>query len=302
MNELEKNIRDAFALLIYDREHVQVSKQDLLTLCRSSPSYALNFIDKNKTPLIWHDGKCRKKIADLVRSVEWELRGASEFIECYLIDDFEYVVFIQERLSISPEKFTREDLLAILGHFQDDKIPIRVLALKILSNNVASFAARMASEPPGMSHDLESLKRSIQNYSFNPDLNEILQKIDNELQQEDSDAFDQVATMRHIRSFFEKLHEEIGKELQRCKPEVGNGTPLERFGKAIEYLERKQVITDKLKQLARSIYAILSDDKYGVHSLKASRDYTRLCRNIVIEYAVTLFFELDRRLIEPGDS
>jgi hypothetical protein len=49
------------------------------------------------------------------------------------------------------------------------------------------------------------------------------------------------------------------------------------------------------------VYSILSDGNYGVHALKATRDYTRLCRNMVVEYAVTLFFELERRLAEPGD-
>ena len=54
--------------------------------------------------------------------------------------------------------------------------------------------------------------------------------------------------------------------------------------------------------LARGQYEALSDDEFGVHALKATRDYTRLCRNMVVEYAVTLFFELERRLAEPDDE
>ena len=61
------------------------------------------------------------------------------------------------------------------------------------------------------------------------------------------------------------------------------------------------MLTEKFGQLARCVYSILSDGNYGVHALKATRDYTRLCRNMVVEYAVTLFFELERRLAEPGN-
>ena len=60
-------------------------------------------------------------------------------------------------------------------------------------------------------------------------------------------------------------------------------------------------MTEKLRALAKSLYGILSDGGYGCHALKATRDYTRLCRNMVVEYAVTLFFELERRLAEPGN-
>ena len=83
---------------------------------------------------------------------------------------------------------------------------------------------------------------------------------------------------------------------------MGNGTEVTKCGQAIDYLERKGVTTTKIKELGRCLYGILSDGDYGVHALKASRDYTRLCRNMVVEYAVTLFFELERRLALPGDS
>jgi hypothetical protein len=34
----------------------------------------------------------------------------------------------------------------------------------------------------------------------------------------------------------------------------------------------------------------------GVHAIKSEREYVRLCRNMVAEFALVLFFELERRL------
>ena len=300
-NEIKLAIDSAITLLINNRDEVSVKPENLQTLCKAAPTYALQKIDQYGHHLLYIDGSSREEIAHLVLSVEWNLRSVSQFIrshQCGITTIIEQ--FILERLTDHPDDFSHADLHTLLQHFQRHDHPIRIATLDVLENYVASFTERIAAEPPGMSRDVESLKQSIRNYGFNPDLNAILQKIDDELQQA-ADAFDQAATMKHIRSFFEELHENIGKELQTQKPNIGNGTPLDKCGQAIDYLERKQVITGKFKDLARCLYAILSDGEYGVHALKANRDYTRLCRNMVVEYAVTLFFELERRLAEPGD-
>jgi len=300
-NEAERAVLSALRLLVDDRDNVLVSAGHLQRVCRAAPDYTLRLICHHRTHLLHLAGSRSAEIAHMIRTVEWELRGATECIEHYRLDGTPGPEFIHERLIGHPDDFTREDLHGLLDHFRRPEHPIRKAALTLLGNYVASFAERIAAEPPGMSEDVASLKESIRNYGFNPDLNAILHKIDEELEKT-ADAFDQVATMRHIRSFFEELHENVGRELQRRKPNVGNGTPLGKCGQAIDYLERKQVVTEKLKDLARCIYSILSDGNYGVHALKASRDFTRLCRNMVVEYAVTLFFELERRLAEPGDN
>ena len=210
-------------------------------------------------------------------------------------------LFLEDQLYRHSADFSREDLHTLIRLYPRPDHPIHELAVEQLSRYVTSLADRLAAEQPGMSNDIATLKQSITNYGFSSELKEALQKVDEELAQS-GDAFDQTATMKHIRSFFEKLHESVGKELQTRRPNIGNGTPLRQFGQAIDYLERKQVITSKLHSLAKCLYAILSDGDYGVHALKAKRDYSRLCRNMVVEYAVTLFFELERRLKEPGDA
>jgi hypothetical protein len=48
------------------------------------------------------------------------------------------------------------------------------------------------------------------------------------------------------------------------------------------------------KALGRALYGVLSEE--GVHALRADPEYVRLCRNMIAEYALVLFFELERRL------
>lgn len=300
-NDFESNIQSAFLLLYNDRENIRHTLEQLRTLCKRAPDYAIRVIERWNTTLLREDGTRSSEIITMILTLEWELRGPSAFIECHNIGIGPEFQMIQHRLKISPEDFSVRDLHSLIQTQGVYCHPVRELARQALGNHVATFAQRLSSEPPGMSEDLNSLKKSITDYGFSSQLNEVLQKIDDDIQ-DSADSFDQTATMKHIRSFFEKLHESVGRELQRHKPKVGNGTPLHSFGQAIDYLERKDVITKELKDLAKCLYAILCSGNWGVHALKAERDYTRLCRNMVVEYAVTLFFELERRLAQPGDT
>lgn len=295
-SEAQKAIHTAIILLINNRNDVKITKEQLLTLCRTDSDYALDLIEKNKTQLLNARGESELEIIDLIYCTEWNLLGTTEFLIRNKLE-FQFEDFVINQLTQAPADFTHEDLLFLLKEYKRDDHPIRIDALNLLNDYVISFAERLASEPLEMSEDLESLKKSIHDYGFDVDLNATLQKIDNDLQK-DSDAFDQKATMGHIRSFFERVLKNICEELQRAKPELSDKTPLHKFGKAIDYLKRKDVITEEIEALAKALYSILSDDHFGVHALKANRDYTRLCRNMVIEYAVTLFFELERRLAE----
>jgi len=299
-SEPEQAVFSAFTVLVQNRDCAAVSLSHLLTICKAAPDYTLKLLDANRTTLLDTSGSGGEEIANHFREVEWALRGASGVIGCDHFGSYDSN-FLHEKLISRPHDFSREDLHTLIRQNPQTEDPIRISAVERLAEYVASFAERVAADPPGMSADIASLQRSINNYGFSSDLNEVLQKIDEELKK-DADAFDKTATMKHIRSFFEKLHESVGSELQKKKVKVGNGTPLSKCGQAIDYLERKKVITSKLQALARSLYDILSDGTFGVHALKADRDYTRLCRNMVVEYAVTLFFELDRRLAQPGDT
>lgn len=299
--EAERAFYAALVALLNNRDSLAISPEQFLRLGKAVPDYALRMIEGNRTELTSTVGTHRAKIAWMVITLEWELKGATAFIADHnLGHETEYTQFMEQRLEKHPQEFTMSDLESLLKIYKRD-VPIRTKAVEAIGKYAATFADNLLAELPGMSEDVASLKKSIRSYGFSDTLNEILTKIDDDFHKP-KDAFDQAATMRHIRSFYEALHESIGRELQARRPNVGNGTPLEKCGQAIDYLQRKQVTTEKIRVLGRCLYDILSDHDYGVHSLKASRDYTRLCRNMVVEYAVTLFLELERRLTQPGDA
>lgn len=125
-------------------------------------------------------------------------------------------------------------------------------------------------------------------------LNGLLDKVQAEFGKED--GFDQKAMMGHLRTFFEKLHEHVALALHGRKPETKDGTDLTKCQQVIDYLARKSVLSDKARCLGRILYGILSEE--GAHALESTREYVRLCRNMVAEYGLILFYELDRRLAE----
>jgi hypothetical protein len=300
--DAERAFYSALLVLLNKRDMVAISTERFLILCRAVPQYALRMIEANRTSLMYTVGRQRSPIAEMIMTAEMELKGISLFIKDHnLAAETEYVHFIEQQLKAYPEQFSSADLELLIRTFRKEGQSIRETALDALAKYVTTFADRLAAEPPGLSEDIESLKRSIGTFGFGPDLNDVLTKIDDDVHKS-KDGFDQAATMKHIRSFFEKLHERIAKELQLRKPLTRDDTPLNQCGNAIDYLARKNVITGKIQSLGRCLYAILSDGEYGVHALKATRDYTRLCRNMVVEYAITLFFEFDRRLSESDEE
>src|SRR5581483_12387743 len=141
--------------------------------------------------------------------------------------------------------------------------------------------------------DLRAVRKHVFEHRFTPELNEVLEKIDVGLAAP-GDPFDQAALLKHLRTFFEKLHEQAGERLRTAKPETVDGTDLSSCGQALDYLTRKSVLTAKMSAFGKALYGVLSDE--GVHALKSEREYVRLCRNVVVEYTLVLFFELERRL------
>jgi hypothetical protein len=75
-------------------------------------------------------------------------------------------------------------------------------------------------------------------------------------------------------------------------------THLSSCGQALDFLHRRGVLTEKMRDYGKALYGVLSNE--GVHAFKSEREYVRLCRNTVAEYALVLFFELERRLRACG--
>jgi hypothetical protein len=199
--------------------------------------------------------------------------------------------FIETKLVVEPDAFTN-DMLRYLTMASPLGQVISGTANKIQISRMGGRVRRINQQPRELSLDVKEVQRQVSLYNFPADLNDLLDKVESELGS--GDAFDQAATLGRLRTFFEKLHEHVGKKLREKKPETVNGTRLDRFGQANDYLRQKDVLTPEMHDLAAGLYGILC--KEGAHAIKSEREYVRLCRNMVAEYALVLFFELDRRL------
>lgn len=201
--------------------------------------------------------------------------------------------FILDRLTRSPEEFS-DYQLEVIAHLWTRKkhqfIPLRVQAIQ--HQRIAVHADQRLSVPRELSRDVVRVQERVSEYHFSGDLNALLQKVEDGLGI--GDAFDQKSLLGHIRTFFEKLHTEIAEVIHRERPALKDGTDLTKCQQVIDYLERKDVLTEKMKQLGRALYGVLSNE--GVHAISSEREYVRLCRNMVAEYALIVFFELNRAL------
>lgn len=101
-------------------------------------------------------------------------------------------------------------------------------------------------------------------------------------------AFELKSSMGHLRSFLENLQAEaISPIVERGVP-----APAPGWGSGLTFLRQNNVLTLKEEQFAASLYGLISDE--AVHPLIAEREYARLARNIVIEYALLFLRKVDK--------
>lgn len=222
----------------------------------------------------------------------WKLFGPSRSIAMFPIYDGRLVeCFFEEKLRNHLDEFSDDDLIRLGNQYLDK--PLQQLTLRVRAQKMVPIANLLLANPADLNKDIVKVKSLVSAYQFAPELNEVLDKIEVELANE-GDKFDQAASLKHLRTFFEKLHEHVGRKLQAEKQEMTDNTDLTKCQQAVDYLERHDVLTDRMRGLARALYGVLSEE--GVHALKSDREYVRFCRNWVGEYALVLFFELERLL------
>lgn len=236
-----------------------------------------------------------KSLFDLV----WVLCGPEQsmrtnFAKCH--DQKAILGYIRSKLKSEPDAFKDEDLDCIEQTYSIHILVEPLLAIdlrRVRADRLKKEIAARRQIPTDLNTDVQTVRAKISAYSFGDDLNSLLQKVDDEMA-DDGDPFDQAAILKHLRTFFEKLHEQAGTKLRTERPETVDQTPLGSCGQALDFLRRKDVLTGKMVDLGKALYGVLSNE--GVHAIKSEREYVRLCRNMVVEYALALFFELDRRL------
>ena len=103
-------------------------------------------------------------------------------------------------------------------------------------------------------------------------------------------AFDLKSGMGHLRSFMENLHAQA--VLRICALMKISKPPPEQWSAQLNLLRETNVLSRQEHQLVSGLWAVISDE--AVHSLIAEREYARLARNIVIEYALLFLKKLEK--------
>ena len=98
------------------------------------------------------------------------------------------------------------------------------------------------------------------------------------------------SSMGHLRSFLEHLHSEAIPQIQKKK---NIAAPADgKWGTQLSYLRVNGLLSKQEEQFAAGLYVLISDE--AVHPLIAKREYARLSRNVVIEYALLFLRKLEQ--------
>src|ERR1039457_2103360 len=110
------------------------------------------------------------------------------------------------------------------------------------------------------------------------------------------DAFSLKNSMGHLRSSLEGLNTEAFPILIA---RFGGSIPA-TWGKGLAFLRIQAVLSPPEERFVADLYTIISDE--AVHSLATERGYARLCRNVVIEYALLFLWKLEKLGVKPSDE
>ncbi len=155
----------------------------------------------------------------------------------------------------------------------------------------ARYLYLKASLLEGLNLEVNQDKESVDSYlralGFSATLIECLNQADR-LYREAGDAFSLKSSMAHLRSFLEKLHAEA---LPTVQPKVAAPIP-EKWGDGLAYLRNADVLSKAEEGFVAGLYTLISDE--AVHPLIAEREYARLARNVVIEYALLFLRKVEK--------
>ena len=98
------------------------------------------------------------------------------------------------------------------------------------------------------------------------------------------------SSMGHLRSFLEHLHSEAIPQIQKKKNIASPAD--DKWGTQLTYLRVNDFLSKQEEQFVGGLYAVISDE--AVHPLIARREYARLSRNVLIEYALLFLRKLEK--------
>ncbi len=143
-----------------------------------------------------------------------------------------------------------------------------------------------------INQDRDAVQAHLRGLGFSTPLAKSLDEVER-LYLDRANAFNLKASMTHLRSFLENLHKET---FPAVYTKHGGKLP-SIWGEGVNYLRDNGVLSTKEQQFVISLYAAISDE--AVHPLIADRQYARLFRNVVIEYALLFLWKLEKLGLKP---
>jgi len=140
-----------------------------------------------------------------------------------------------------------------------------------------------------VNQDKDAVVSYLQKSGFSNPLIESLNEADR-LYRGQATAFDLKSSMGHLRSFIENLHAQAIPGI--CALRKISKLPLDQWSAQLNFLRETDVLSKQEHQLVSGLWAVISDE--AVHPLIAEREYARLARNIVIEYALLFLKKLEK--------
>lgn len=138
-----------------------------------------------------------------------------------------------------------------------------------------------------INQDKAAVESYLKSQGFSDALIECLNRAD-QIYRNASSGFEFKSSMGHLRSFMERLHSE---GLTKLRITV-SGPASRRWGTGLKLLREKGMLTQAEEHYASALFTLLSDE--GVHPVFAEKEYARLARNVVIEYALLFLRKLGK--------
>jgi len=288
MNHLEIRRKQQFALqeliacTLSVEDALVIASMDRQQMAELAKNHLLDYEEKGKLDAYSQGWR----LAEFV----WQTAGISHCIRFVFHSKYGvYENFMFTKLALENDRFSDEDLeILVLNEprFKESAESIR-------RDRMRSDIETLKRQGAEFTNDIATVKQRVSDYSFNTELNQLLDKVDQELLKQ-SDAFDAAATIKHVRTFYEKLQLQVACTLRDKKSLPISDADLGKNIRVLAYFKQHRLLTAKMHDFSNSLYGVLSNE--GVHAIKSTQEYVRLCRNMVAEYALILFFELDRWL------
>ncbi|UCC79847.1 MAG: hypothetical protein JSW64_00400 [Candidatus Zixiibacteriota bacterium] len=147
---------------------------------------------------------------------------------------------------------------------------------------------------PEINKDKIALLKKMEELKFPKVALNCIEKVDS-IYSGNPDEFDFKSCLGHLRSFFEEIFLELKNKIEKITGSKYMGLP-KKFNDMNSYLKKVNFINEKELAFYQKFYDLVSTE--GVHSFTSTREYVRICKNVIIEISLLL---LDRYPIFEGN-